>query len=634
MAFILDPVGFISDIICISNALGVNTPYQDRELKKVLEEIRGIQTSLQDLKRQVSKMSQDITIAIDDASTMEIHSRVQEQEDILGGSGKLNTLIHLLLVLRKHSSDVPTSNTVFAIIVRYKGRKEVLTLGFSGYSTDLPERLVQKLSTLKRGIENIHQEKTCYIMVHTRSKFTHKTENFVSAVLYLISTTILDLPSNFVVSSVDDCTLDAAHSETVVLLKSESKEIPLKECHHLARLFLIGDTRTGKSTIGNSFTRKKDFLTSKGTTGTLKIQKGERVDMIANQVWITEIFDTPGLSDKDGLDGLFQAFIEDHIRIYQKVNALVMTVSVDGGITKAMFDAFENYKKLFGDSMGTMCIIVLTINDYADKEDLDEVKENNWPTIARLDETLKRRNVFCVSLRDLRDEESSPSHNVIDEIMETCRSFPSRLIATLEKRYREIEESLKRNAEDTVRKTQELIDDGWMRYDRLAFEYKSSPFVKLCNGEWGNMGFVMKKNSSWRKTAAILTGGVVNLIRKTMVQIKLTNEYSEALWAEFVNKWFKHHRDRKDLMQEFADFIFEKNLAFVVTDKGLRYFGTLRVHYHEVNVLNPTSDACEEVLRNMNMQLSGMEESGEFSKELKYDLIASTVPRTVVSTQK
>ncbi|CAN8064709.1 unnamed protein product [Agarophyton chilense] len=129
---------------------------------------------------------------------------------------------------------------------------------------------------------------------------------------------------------------------------------------------MVGNTRCGKSKVGNALLEREGvFEVSKGVTGTMQLKDGHRTDVVNHESWCTDVYNTPGLNDKDGLDVWYEAAIEDHIKILQQKSSLIMTVNVDGGISRATFDSLDMYKKMFGEDMASMLILVPTVNEPA-----------------------------------------------------------------------------------------------------------------------------------------------------------------------------------------------------------------------------------------------------------------------------
>ncbi len=193
--------------------------------------------------------------------------------------------------------------------------------------------------------------------------------------------------------------------KTIVLLRPEPVEREKPDYDHLCRIFLVGDTRTGKSSLGNALTQTSAFNVSKGMTGTLHIGSQEVVVTQSGYRCLCEVYDTPGLNDKDKLDVYYQAAIEDKIVGLQQANALVLTISVDGGITDSTRRAIDEYKALFGQNMVRMLIVVLTTNESADKRACDHLIEMNMGTLVGLIDGITISNVKCISLEDLGRKE-------------------------------------------------------------------------------------------------------------------------------------------------------------------------------------------------------------------------------------
>ncbi len=291
-----------------------------------MKEIRAFQDGVDSLSNQVSKTEKKIKDFIAAAVATEVRSRLPK--DLAIDSNVLDDMIKLLFIVKQVSARV-----TFAIVIRYLVQTKPLTLGMSGSTTDDIHDLAKSLDRLARSTRKSKRDMTVFVAARCRGKHDLQSESFVAASLCCLVTEVLGLSS---VSSAEDMfnsELAPVGKKTIVLLRPEPVEREKPEYHRLCRIFLVGDTRTGKSSLGNALTQTSAFNVSKGMTGTLHIGSHDVVVSQSGYRCLCEVYDTPGLNDKDKLDVYYQAAIEDKIVGLQQANALVLTVAVDAGIT-------------------------------------------------------------------------------------------------------------------------------------------------------------------------------------------------------------------------------------------------------------------------------------------------------------
>ena len=616
MSVLLDPLGFVADSIAIANALGFYTSAQQEQTNRLLKELSDVSHQVQVLNEQSVAQCEQITCKITTAAVVEVRSRLQNITAI--PSQQLELLIRLLFSIKECAN-----NVIFAIIVKYRYGRTAATLGFAGSSSDAIEELVKKVNMFCRSISAVKQDMTAYVTVRIRGKYTSQLENICSATLTAIATEVCNLSSKVELANVRECQLQPLGTKTVVLLQPGQHEEERGEYDRLRRVFLVGDTRSGKSSLGNALLQQELFAVSKGMTGTMQIARGESAENINDELWVTEIYDTPGLNDKDGLDVLYQAAIEDHITILQRASALVMTVSVDAGMTQSAFKSVAAYKTLFGDSIGSMLIVVLTVNETADAEELRDHLELNWPTVSGIDNRIMKKNVFCVSLFDLRGRTRSASHGVVNDIRLTCRAMPMKVIEAIEERFRQLQESMLKGSADVEKEVESIMNDGWQRYEYLSEQYEASAYAKLtggCNSSGFVDGFVMKRTSTGKKVLAWTSLGMINTIRKDAIHIRPQGKTAERAWHKFVEKYGCGDLHRCDLMWLFGNLLDDWGLGVIVSDRRTTFVGTLRVKRYDVRVFDPVNRTHEELRHLLQTYLSQFQQEQE--EELRPELIA------------
>lgn len=616
MAALLDPISFISDTIAIANALGYYTPAQKQQAEDLQDAIEGARDAIIKLEQGIAQNSKHIKNFIVTAAVIEIRSRLQ---DVKINGEALELLIKLLFCIKEIEA-----NIVFAIVVRYKHVSTIATLGIAATSVDSIEELVRKFASFIRKIGLVRQPKTAFVNVRIRGKYGSAVENFATALVTAIATQVCKTPPTLRLASVVDCNLEPQGEVTYSLLQPAEVTVKTYVHDHFRRVFLVGDTRTGKSTLGNALTTEGQFRTSKGMTGTMRIEGGKRVESISHERWVTEFFDTPGLNDKDGLDVMYQTAIEDQIRIYQRASTLILTIAVSDGITDAASKGLEQYKNLFGADIIDSLIVVLTLVESANAQTLASYKELNWPTVNGLDENIKKRNVFCVSLHDLRIKDGSASHKIAEDIAYACRGMRLKLISALKTRYLNLKELMGNEGRKRAAAIQDLVSGGWLQYDKLTEQFESSPFMSLdYRMLWE--GFVMKDTDAAKRFTAIATLGVVNKIRKTAIHVEARGERAKQAWQKFLKK--NNGSSNSDLMRKFGENLFDSNLGVLVSNDGFTRCGTLKIYLHSVTVFDPVAKCQEEMAVYLDNILT--EKTKSLRPEVVGELLKAAVPTVI-----
>lgn len=505
LGVLLDPIGFAADLIAIGNALRIPTPAQKAQSQEFMDAIMALQIDLDPIKDIIADAEAKISNVITTAAIIEVRSRLHPYLAV--DKRLVNTMLQLFFILKQ------ISNIAFAVIIRYKVGPRAATLGIAGSTADSIEDLVSSLERLNRAIKASGSQGTALVGARSRGRRKSELENRVCAVLCCTVSAVLGFPA---VSKADDIyawCLVPSGSKTVVLLRSQAVELEKPDYDVLRRVFLIGDTRTGKSALGNAMTRTNNFKVSKGMTGTMHIDCKEVVRDVSGTIWVTKIYDTPGLNDKDVF---YQAAIEDKILALQQASELVLTIAVDAGITNTTQTAVNEYKSLFGEGMVNMLIVVLTTNVSADKDEYQELIEFNWPTLRGLIEGISRSNVMCLSFEDLRSTDTSDSYEIVDELLLRCQAMELKVIEFLSARHRKINANLHKKRDEVKRAVDETIDEGWTAHEELTDGFEAAPYAQV--GPRFFPGFVFNRNGMGHRGQRLLS------LRKIAVQIDFKEE--------------------------------------------------------------------------------------------------------------
>lgn len=79
---------------------------------------------------------------------------------------------------------------------------------------------------------------------------------------------------------------------------------------------------------------------------------------------------------------------------------------------------------MLGSSIASMMIVVLTTNEPANEHNLKVELGDNVPNISSLNKLIPKENIYCVSLKDLREKKNPPltkSSKTLDAIADNCQ---------------------------------------------------------------------------------------------------------------------------------------------------------------------------------------------------------------------
>ena len=577
MEALYNPVGFAADVLAICNAFGIRTPAQKQEWDDLMERIDEINSNINQLSENITESEKNIQNTIRDCSIDIIRLSLPKNLQIPSESCDLT--LKLFSIIKGVKKRI-----VFAIVIRSPFRNNVKTIGMAGASTDRIDDLLLALNRLYVSVTSSTHSKTTFISARCRGKTDIDLENKVAAALSCIVMEVLGLPPVGDLTDMLRSDLGPCGKKTIGLLRAKTPKVELLDWDELCRIFIIGDTRTGKSTIGNAMTQNTTFTVSKGTTGTLNVCCEKIVKNIDGTRWLTEIYDTPGLNDKDHLDPYYIASIEDTIVAVNEVSALVLTISVGEGIKGSILDCIETYKKLFGTRMTSLLFIVLTTNDEADEEDCEEWIDLNYDTIVGYIPGLNKKNVLCVSLPDLRNGTDTYSHMVVSRLMQKCRSMRLTIVESLMEELADLEINLREKRVATQAQVQKCVNDGWLKYERLMKEYESASYSKVCSDHLGFVnGFVYKHCNPKTRVLTAASAFLYHPTPKNAVHISYSHS---EFWDKFVQSE-KQNSDDSGAMRRFGDTIEREGLAVLVEEMASTFVGTRKVRRHVIRLWSP-----------------------------------------------
>lgn len=605
---LFDPIGFVADCLSIANAFGLTTKAQKEPLEALKKKVEEICDSMQMLRYQITQESNRIKNMVD-INTIAV---LRQNMKIIAGKiddQKIDLLIGLLLRMKQIPADI-----TFAIIVRYKVDDQKLTFGFGGETVEEVESIIEKIISFNFGLSHIEEEKTCYVTLRIRGKYESSQETLAASLLTCIAIYVCDLPKTILLDSSETCEFEPTGNKTIVLLtpsKRKSMEFPVHDEKHI--LFLIGDTGTGKSSLGNSLLNKNAFNTSKGIVGTVRPTNEMREDLKDGKIVITEIFDTPGLNDTNGLDKINQRTIIDMISIIHVATAVLLTINVDSRITETMLQARNIYREIFGDSIDSMLIIVLTTNSTASEAHLNSILRMHRITLFKIQHNLQEKNIFAISLHDLRTKSQSPSHEIVEKILQHCHGMPHKFISSLNKRYSEIRDALLKKKADVTSELNHFRQDGWNNFEELTrvYENASSVTMRYMPGKTAigdkRLKFLIRTGNISEKFKEIVSHSSRNLYTVIRVNVYWGYHRESNLCEEFYEK-YKYQSNRSDLMQLFADEVHDKWLCLGMKDSGEQANSLYQRKYYNFLVFDPTASAQERLITFLNVKLENNNE--------------------------
>lgn len=557
MSFLYNPIGLVADIISIANALGLETPYQRNTREKFTNILEGIEYNVEELRKDAEKSSQDIKGQITMIGVMLVRQNLPE--GIAIEDYRLELLIRVLLVIKWYAP-----YNIFSIIIRYEKGTKTHTLGFAIESYEDIKSVVHKISEKVESSDKIKSDKTCYITTRTRGKFSQKVEHRVLASLLILATEVFGVSRTIKRSDMTKSLLEFDGHNTILLTTPSNLDEDISETEFTRRVFLVGGSGAGKSTIGNALLGKEKFFTSRGITGTLGIQKATRVETIREDVWKVEIHDTPGLSDENDLDPLYLANIEDKITKLQRMSSLILCISAGSRvITSAVSKSIQKYKDLFGESIASMLIVIFTLDKPADEVYLKETIDDHYDTLTKIDSRISLENVYSLSLSDLRDHNSSKSEESLLQIMNKIKGSEMKIIESLKDKFSNLQHALKNEAEDYKSKMRKIVNGGWITYDMLMNSFRYSSWRKLSTRHWN--GFIFKNPSDYSMSCKSALSQTVSIAMLTF-----HGDKASKTWEKFLsnNKFKNSHYGQSDseLMQVFSETLIENQLDLVVQE--------------------------------------------------------------------
>lgn len=628
-----DARGFVECFIAIASALGFYDNSQEFQAKLILENIRNVRVTLEELKETLSQRISDLQKDISIVITEQVQNSLREPEKLT--KEMIDMLIKQLILLKRCSP-----NIIFAIILRYPRTNGTATQAFAAKSCEKFQDIIGRIDTFLKSVEVLkgkELELTAYVWVQIRGRYDAQLENFASAVTATIATKVCGLSSSISLQNSRKNNMDPDGAKTKVLLKARDTGQMKHDDYEVderKRVFIIGESRSGKSTVGNAiylFDRRDDssqgslssvqseptnrlrggpFAEARGMTGTLTVSQANITEEVDNEdgeskMITMELFDTPGFNDKDGLDILYETNIEDKIALKEKVSTFIFTMSAGDGLKGSDKDALEKYTKMFGENVLSMLIIVLTTGDPLSEEELFELKEDNYPTLSTYHRHIDENNIYAVSLSDLRDKIDTPSHKVIAQIKEKMLKMPLVMTELLMQQLKDLLQGVDTNNRRIKSALESLKLREWGKYYALEKQYEKSRILRLTD----NLDRIVfqapsaiKQVSQGRSSRSLWK----NILSRTIVQVEAWDDRSKTAWREFPA--INSSQSPTNVMGALGNYLHSEELAVFVEKQEhsnlKRYFSTL----YKVSIFDPNQKRHHKLRETINRILDGRKE--------------------------
>lgn len=611
-------LGVVSDTIQIANALGYETPGQKKLSQKLLAVVKDNAAEMQGEVRKSTDYAARVAQSVHTAVNEQFRELVDRESFT---DEEAEDLIKLVMAVRTLKGKV-----VLGLVIKYKVGQRTVTNGFALTSYSKVSDMIESVTRTKRALVHINVPVTSYLAVRVRGRHSGVTEHHGLGILGLISSGCLGLDGKIRFETAHTSMFEAIDGGGMVYLmrdvEAEEPE-PTGGYDVIKRVMLLGDTRTGKSTLGNALMGRGSFRVARGMTGTMHIDKDVTTEQSGSNDILTEYYDTPGLNDRDGLDPMYEAAIEDKIVTLQRVSTLVVTVSIDGGLTGSFDNALKQYRKLFGTDMFGMLIVVLTVNDNISDKEAEENIEINWPNIAGKSTMIRRDRVYCIGLKGLRDGAGGSGEQSLSRIRREILRDRMVLISSIRQHHAKLQADIRKKKQLEEAEVSDLIDNGWQTFEELEKLYWTKPYVKVA--EYTLSGFVMKQGGVARMTVSLLSGGMINKVRKYAINVVTAGSRSIQCWLDFLEKVPPGSHDC-DALTIFGDMIDKRGLAVLVSEDPSSHVGTMRLTSWTLTVIDPTARIGETVLEYIGKMLE--ESEADIREDIAQELIAKeTAPR-------
>lgn len=606
-AAVFEVVGFVKELISLGEAVGFYSDPIEQSIKTVLLEVKQTELSIKELRRSVVHETNILKNLLTVSTVIQVRTNLPRLNNI--PPSKIDILIKLLVLLKSCPSTI-----VLAIVVRFRtSQVRTGTLGAAFKSCDKIEDIILKIEEFMSSVAVVRKPKTSYLNIRMQGLYHKPVEDFACAILTSITTEVCGLDSHIHLENEETTLLEPIGCKTIVLLKpTEIQTETFVEHGSFKRVFIIGNTGTGKSTIGNALLPDQNpFPISKGVTGTVKVKRADYSEQFGdeNQLLLTSVYDTPGLDDTNGLDTFYISCIKDYIAVEQRVSSFILAMDAENRLAASTLNSVNEYKELFGDKIMSMLIIVLTVDEPASKSDLENCIEDNWPSLVRLGQEIIESNVYCVSLHDLRERTETPSHVVIEEIRLRIRQMPLVMTQYLENNLKTLLEGVNEAYRKREIQVQVMKEDGFQKLDALTERYEGSGYTKMLNHR-NFQGFLFQKASTIR---SILLGPSNLFVRqeiigRTFIEIKSLEAEGFKVWQCFKDLYRDNRKDRT-LLWHFGKFLEEENLAVTVTAADL---GVIRKHfytYYQITIFDPMTELHMDLKRHLDNVLGGKMET-------------------------
>lgn len=575
---------FLGILKTICEVLGIQAPWGDENHENLLQEVKKSTTKISELELKLSEVVSNATvISITDSVFRWKQAQGEYSAKLKIDDTKIRNLIKLLYIIQNVQGKV-----VFALIFRDRFSNQNRVCAASGSSEHPITYLVQEIDRCLRSVQRSDKNITAFIAAKSRTSGTLeeecRRENTVISCLSCIVSEIFELPPVTELENIENPSFEPRGRISVALLRHKRIESNYSN-EKMRRMFILGSTRSGKSTLANAlvgYPYPYAFDVLEGMTGTLSIKSVDHIENLKGEMRTLQVIDTPGVSDKDNLDIYYRALLEDKIIEVMEASILVITVDGSQGINKLFHSSFELYKKLFGSKLKEMLYVIITLTEPADKKKCDDKIDLNTPSIigATSEDVMA---IQCISLHDLREKNDSYSHLCIKQLKEAAVSMDMKPIHVVEESLEKMKKSMSIHEERVLNEVYGVVDMHWKTYDGICEKFEKAPKKAICSAERSYDGFLYRADKF----------GKFYWVRESII-LHFHSDPAKRLFESFYSRDFLSTQEN-ELMQMFGDELKKEGFAVLIRFSDTKYKGQLKVRETKVIVFDPRVQAYERI---------------------------------------